>query len=103
MTRTSERWPGAVGRKYVATPVALLRHAGALGLNDGDLRLLLAMESYRRGGGEEAVFPTANTLAGLCDCSVSQIERRVAKLRQLGLIEVARESRGGRRRNRYTR
>ena len=103
MTRVSERWPGKLGRKYVQIPLALLRHADHLGLDDGAVRLLVAMESFRRGGEDEAVFPSQETLADLCGCSVSQIERRVAKLRKLALIEVVREERGGRRRNRYTR
>ncbi len=86
----------------VAMPVALLRQAKGLDLDDGDLRLLLALESFRRRA-DEAVFPSQATLADLCGCSVAQIERRVKKLRQRGLLEVSRRPRKGRRLNHYTR
>jgi hypothetical protein len=104
MSGGAARWPEGVGRPAVWTPVALLRHAAALALDDGDLRLLLAMESFRRGDGDVPVYASQQALAELCGCSVSQIERRVAKLRRLRLIDVERRARpGGRRPNHYTR
>lgn len=99
-----ERWSDRVGDRFVAVPVALLRHASALGLDDGDVRLLLALESFRFGAADEPVFAAQKTLAALCGCSVSQIERRVARLKKRGLIEVERRRRpDGRRLNHYTR
>lgn len=98
------RWPDPIGREFVALPVALLRYADALGLNDGDVRLLCAMEAYRRGGADEAVFPKQETLADLCGCDVRTVRKRISRLsNELHLIEVERAARGGRRVNHYTR
>lgn len=102
MTEVSWRWPDGVANGFVAIPVALLRHAKALKLDDHDLRLLAAMEAFRwDGDGMDPVWPSMPTLAELCGCSVSQVERRVAKLKRLDLIEVERRGRYGS--NRYTR
>jgi hypothetical protein len=89
----------------VSIPVSLLRHAAALGLGDGHVRLLLVLETCRRGDGDEAVWMSQPTLAKLCDCSVDTIQRRDRQLRDRGLIEVVCHARrpGGKRVNHYTR
>jgi hypothetical protein len=97
--RVADRWPDGVAERYVALPLALLDHADALGLNDGHVRLLLALESFRRGDGSEAVYPSQATLAKRCGCSPKRVAARLLELRRAGLIEVDRRGRG----NRYTR
>lgn len=97
------RWPDGACTSWLCLPVALLRHARALGLDDGDVRLISALVSFQRRGADEAVFPSQETLSELCGCDVSTIERRVRKLKRLGLIEVERRARpGGARPNHYT-
>lgn len=98
------RWPEGACSSWVGLPVELLRHAKTLGLDDGDLRLLTALEAFRRGGADEPVFPSQETLAELCGCDVTTVERRVRKLKRAALIEVRRHARpGGARPNHYTR
>jgi CRP-like cAMP-binding protein len=100
----ADRWPKGVAAEYVGVPALLLRQARDLGLSDGHLRLLLAIEVFRRGDGTEPVYASQATLAELCGCSVSQVERRIHDLRKRGLIEVERRARpGGKRPNHYTR
>jgi DNA-binding MarR family transcriptional regulator len=101
--RIAATWPDGACSAWVALPVALLHHAPALGIDDGEFRLLAALEMFRRQG-DEAVFPSQRTLAALCDCDVTTIERRVKALRKRGLIEVERRARpGGKRVNHYRR
>jgi hypothetical protein len=95
MRRVRDRWPAGVGDPHVSIPVALLRHAKALGLDDGDVRFLLALESFDWGNGRP-VAPSQETLAALCGgVSVKTIQRRADKLERLGLIERER-TRGAR-------
>lgn len=102
--RTRDRWPDPIGEEYVSVPVALWRHQRALKLDDGDVRLLEALEHFRRGDGASPVYPSQETLADLCAVSVDTIERRVRKLREHGYLEVERRAiKSGKRVNHYTR
>jgi len=83
----ADRWP-ACGEKFVALPVALYRHAGSLGLDHGDLRLIGALSSFDFHG--KGAFPGDAQLAKLAGCSTRTVERRRAKLEALGLLEVRR-------------
>lgn len=101
--KARDRWPDPVGREYVQVPVALWRHQRALDLDDGDVRLIEVLESFRRSR-DQAVRPSQETLAALCAVSVDTIERRVRKLKSLGYVEVERRAiKGGKRPNHYTR
>jgi len=88
----ADRWP-ACGEKFVALPVALYRHAGSLGLDHGDLRLIGALSSFDFHG--KGAFPGDAQLAELAGCSTRTVERRRAKLEALGFLEVRRARRPG--------
>lgn len=82
--RVEDRWPVPLGG-WVPLPVALLSHAAALGLSDGDLRLLATLESLRRAD-EARVVIGQQRLGELCGCSDRAVRRRIEHLRERGYL-----------------
>lgn len=93
------RWGEAVSEPgFVAVPKLLIEHHAQLGLDLADLGLLIQLLSYWWKA-EGAVFPSRTTLARRAGLDDRSISRRVVKLENLGIIEVARS---GRKSNHYT-
>ena len=102
--KVAARWGDDVAAcGFVVKPNVLLEHSPALGLSALDLQLLDLLELHRRESAQ--AWPSEALLAELAGVSVSQVGRRLRRLRDRGLIEWTRErGHGGRWEHRvYTR
>ena len=81
----AKRW-GGLSSGWTALPNAMLENAATLGLEMTGVCVLLELESYRRGQ-EDAVYPSAATLAGRLGCNEQTIRTHLARMEEAGLIE----------------
>jgi hypothetical protein len=88
------RFPGDLGRKFTAVPVALFDLGGDLGLTTLDKLLLIALDRYRFGVGGW-VWPSIETLARDTGCGESTVRKRLARLVTKGLLIREYESHAG--------
>lgn len=93
LARVEDRWPVALA-PWTPTPDVLWRRATKLGLSDGELRLVLALEVEREPPNPSVVVSQAD-LAALCGCTDRSLRRRVERLRERGYLTTRRASSEG--------
>ncbi len=89
-----ERWGEALNAGFLVAPVALLRHQRELGLDAGDLVVVLNILGawwYR----DRLPFPSTHTIAARMGVTIRTVQRHLVKLEGLGLIRRIRNQPGG--------
>lgn len=88
-----ERWGEALNAGFVVIPVALLRHQQELGLDAGDVVVLLNILGawwYR----DRLPFPSTSTIATRMGVTMRTVQRHLTRLEELGLIKRLRNQIG---------
>lgn len=93
MPRLTRKWGGALSAGYQVLPDVIVRHQRALGLSATDLVVILNLNAawWRR---ERPPFPRIGTIARRMDITERTVQRSLAKLEKLGLIQRRRENVG---------